>query len=182
MKISKPVALLIALLLMSSCSQTTVNTDFDSRANFGSYKTYAWIEKPIAETGDIKTTQQAYALLDEMIKSAADAQLAAKGMTHAAENPDVLLIYHKGLDQRIDVHGWGYTYPGYSYVWWQGTRVDTYDYRMGTLILDIVDAKTQVLVWRGTTTKVIDEMARPEEREANLKAIMRQLFTKYPPK
>lgn len=182
MKISKPVALLIVMLLMASCSSITVNTDFDSQANFGSYKTYAWIEKPIAEAGDADAAQRMNALLDKKIKSAVDAQLATKGMTPAAENPDVLLIYHMGVDRKVEVQNWGYMYPQYPYGGWRGGRVDVYDYKTGTMILDIIDAQAHQLVWRGTATKTIDQTARPEEREANLNAIMVKLFAKYPPK
>jgi hypothetical protein len=87
-----------------------------------------------------------------------------------------------GIDQKIDVQDWGYSYPRYPYGGWYGGQVDVYQYNEGTLIVDIVDAKTNQLVWRGTATKTIDESASPEQREANLKEVVSRIFEKYPPK
>ena len=160
-----------------------MNQDYDTSANFAAYKTYMWIEQPTAPTGDARSAVQSNTLLDKRIKASVDAELAAKGMVPATENPDAYLVYYVGVDQKIDVQDWGYSYPRYPYGgWYGGGGVDVYEYKEGTLIVDIVDAKTQQLVWRGTATKTIDEGASPEQREANLNEVVRQMFAQYPPK
>ncbi len=173
------VALAVAVV---GCSPINVKYDFDTSADFAVYKTFSWIEQPIKPVSDVRTAQRLNTLLDKWIRTAVDAQLAAKGMTLVTENPDVLLVYHTGVDQKIDVEDWGYSYPRYPYGGWYGGQVDVYEYQEGTLIVDVIDAKSHQLVWRGTATKTIDEDATSQERQANLNEVVRRMFADYPPK
>jgi len=59
--------------------------------------------------------------------------------------PDFLVAYYAGLGDVINVQAYPYGYTGMSKV----GRVDIRDYPAGTVIVDVVDAKTQQLVWRG---------------------------------
>lgn len=174
-------ALIGAVLAATGCSSITVNQDFDTQADFAAYKMYTWLQQPTTAIGDAKAAQRTNTLLDKRIRSAVDAQLASKGMTLVSENPDALVIYHTGIDQKVDVQDWGYSYPHYPYGGWYGGQVDVYEYNEGTLIIDIIDAKSDQLVWRGTATKVIDETATSEEREANLNEVLARLLAQYPP-
>jgi hypothetical protein len=47
------------------------------------------------------------------------------------------------------------------------------------LVIDIWDARTKQLLWRGTATDTVSE--NPEKNEKNLKKAMEKLFRKYPP-
>jgi len=188
MRILKTVVLLVAALAMMGCSSVTVNHVYDTQADFTAYKTYAWIEQPTMGVGSAETAQRMNTLLDKLVKSDVEAQLATKGMTLAAENPDALLIYHTGIDQKIEVQEYGYTYPHYGYGGWYyggaygGTTMDVYEYKEGTLIVDVIDAKTDQLVWRGTATRALEETAAIEKRKANLNEVITKLFVNYPPK
>jgi len=184
MRILRPLVVLMAALVVAGtgCSSITVNHDFDSTANFGMYKTYGWLLEPVAAVGDARAAQQMNTLLDKRIRTAVDQQLAAKGMMLVTEDPDAQVVYHLGIDKEIDVQSWGYTYPRYPYGAWHGGRVDVYEYNVGTLIVDIIDAKSDQLIWRGTATKVIDESATAGEREANLNEVIAKILVGYPPK
>jgi hypothetical protein len=175
------IVLIGAVLLAVGCSSISVRHDFDTQADFTAYQTYAWLQQPTTAVGDAEAAQRTNTLLDKRIKRAVDAELAAKGMKPSAENPDLLVIYHTGLDRKVDVQDWGYSYPRYPYGGWYGGQVDVYEYDEGTLIVDLIDAESDQLVWRGTATKVIDETASPEKREANLNEVVTRLFADYPP-
>jgi hypothetical protein len=175
--------LVAAALVATGCSSISVRQDYDTQADFVAYKTYAWIQQPTTAIGSAKAAQQMNTLLDKRIKDAVNTQLAAKGMTLVAENPDALVIYHTGIDNKVEVQDYGYTYPRYPYGgWYGGGQVDVYEYNEGTLIVDLIDAKSDQLVWRGTATKVIDETASAQQREANLNEVIAKVFTQYPPK
>ena len=174
--------LVAAALVATGCSSISVRQDYDTQADFVAYKTYAWIQQPTTAVGNARAAQQMNTLLDKRIKDAVNAQLAAKGMTLVTENPDVLVMYYTGIDNKIEVQDYGYTYPRYGYGgWYGGGQVDVYEYNEGTLIVDLIDAKSDQLVWRGTATKVIDETASAQEREANLNEVISKLFAQYPP-
>ena len=182
MRVLCSIVLVGAVLLASGCSSISVKHDFDTQADFAAYRTYQWLEQPTTAVGDARAAQRMNTLLDKRIRAAVDAQLAAKGMTLVGENPDALVVYHTGLDRKIEVQDWGYTYPRYPYGGWYGGQVDVYEYHEGTLIVDIIDNAKDQLVWRGTATKVIDETASPERREANLNEVIAKLFADYPPR
>ena len=82
--------------------------------------------------------------------------------------------------------GCGGYYPAYGYGYggyWGGGGVDVYQYTEGTLILDLIEAKSKQLVWRGMAQGTIDENASPEQRERRLnEAVMRMLANFPPPK
>lgn len=72
------VALLVAV---GAASAQQVQTDFDHQANFSQYKTYSW-----------QAIKPANSLWDARIKSAVDAQLAAKGWTQVDSGADIAIV------------------------------------------------------------------------------------------
>jgi len=44
------------------------------------------------------------------------------------------------------------------------------------------DSTNKDLVWRGVASKTIDEKAKPEKQEKNLKKAVAKLLKNYPPK
>ena len=52
---------------------------------------------------------------------------------------------------------------------------------VGTLVVDVVDAKTKTIVWRGTATKDVDTKASAEKRDKNINRAAEKLFKNYPP-
>jgi hypothetical protein len=78
--------------------------------------------------------------------------------------------------------GWG---PGYGgYYGGGGTSTSTtsvYTITKGTLALDMYDASSKKLVWRGIATKTLDVDAKPEKRQKNMAKGSEKLLKKYPP-
>jgi hypothetical protein len=178
--------LLMAMLgvaLLAGCSSYDIKYDYDMGSDFTAYKTYQWIPRQISDaSGNARAALQSNTLLDERIRRAVDTQMTNKGFTVAAENPDVLLVYHTGAQDKIDVTDWGYTYAGSYWGGGLGRSVDVYQYTEGTLIVDMVNAANHQLVWRGSATGVVDPSSSPEQREARINDVVSQIFANYPPK
>jgi hypothetical protein len=51
----------------------------------------------------------------------------------------------------------------------------------GTLAVDLVDSRTNTIVWRGIASKEIDVKAEPGKRERNINRAAERLFKHYPP-
>jgi hypothetical protein len=74
-------------------------------------------------------------------------QLATRGLERAtADQADLLIHYHANIDRRIDVNR---TERQYGYCQDAGCQSWVVEYQAGTLVLDIVDARTNRLIWRG---------------------------------
>jgi hypothetical protein len=53
---------------------------------------------------------------------------------------------------------------------------------VGSLVIDVVDARTRTIVWRGMASKDIDVDASAEKRDKNINKAAEKLFKNYPPK
>ena len=171
-----------ACFLFTGCSQYDINYDYDVESDFAAYRTYSWIPITINEgSTNAATAAQSNTLLDSRIRSAVNTNMTAKGFTKNDENPDILVVYHTGMQNKVDVTDYGYTYAG-SYWGWAGNDVDVYSYTEGTLLVDLVDAKTKKLAWRGSASGVVEPGNSPEKITENINSVVEQIFANYPPK
>jgi hypothetical protein len=176
----KLVTLAIAALLAPTLVLAQkVSYDYDKSANFAGFKTYAHKEG----------TKVGQPLVDDRIVAAIDAQLAAKGLTKAESDPDVFVVYHIAFDKQKDIStyssGYGGGYGPYGWGWGGGMGTSTTQVRdilIGTLVIDIADAKQSKLAWRGMATKEVKTQASPEKRDKSINDAMKKIFKNYPPK
>ena len=180
MKTRFVIAGMIALLLPAAAMAQKVSYDADKTANFAAFKTYAHKE-------GTKVGQQ---LIDDRIVAAIDTEMAAKGFTKVDANPDVFVVYHVAFDKQKDIStyssGYGGGYGAYGWGWGGGmggtTTTQVRDILVGTLIVDLADAKKGQLVWRGMGVKEVDTQAKPEKRDKSINEAVKKIFKNYPPK
>lgn len=174
--------LLFPAVLASGCShQAAVTADYDTSADFSVYRTYAWLDEALPPDKIPEDLRAIGDITDKRIRSAVDSEMAAKGFTSTTSNPDLVIFYHIGIEDKVDVTEWGYSYASTGRYWgWNTRNVDTYEYQEGTLIIDFVDANSEVLVWRGTARKVLESLT-PEEADRLIKEIVREMMALYPP-
>jgi hypothetical protein len=179
MKLHSLIALALALALMPAIASAQKTTfDFDKTAPFAQFHKYSW--KKGTPTGN--------ALIDNRVIAAIEAQLAAKGMTKDDNAPDVFVLFHVATDKQKDISSYstGPMYGGYGYGWGRGWGSTTTDVRVreilvGTLAIDLIDAKKKEVAWRGLGTKEIDTDAKPDKRDANITKAVEKIFKNYPP-
>ena len=174
-------ALTAVLLVPVLAAAQKTSYDFNKSANFAAFKTYA-------HKDGTKVGQQ---LIDERIVSAIDAAMAAKGFTKADSNPDVFVVYHVAFDKEKDIStfssGYGGGYGPYGWGWgggWAGgtTHTQVRDILVGTLVIDLADAKKGQMVWRGMGQKEVDTDAKPDKRDKSINNAVKKIFKNYPPK
>ena len=168
----------LAVLAMGCSSSISVKHDFDSSANFAALKLFDWLPAPAMAGGSVKAEMERNSLLDKRVKTAVNSQLTAKGYAQDAAHPDFLITYHTGVEDKISVTDWGYNY---NRPYWGTSHVDVYQYKQGTLVLDVIDAASKDLIWRGVAQGTIEEKATPEEREKKLGEAVTKLLANFPP-
>ncbi len=169
-------AMLLAPALM--LAQKT-SYDYDKSADFKSYKTYAFKDG----------TNVGQPLIDSRIVAAIETQLASKGLTRADANPDVFVVYHVAFDKQKDISTYssGGAYGPYGWGWgggWAGgsTHTSVRDILVGTLVIDMADAKKNQMVWRGMGVKEVNTQANPEKRDKSINDAVKKILKNYPPK
>jgi hypothetical protein len=88
--------------------------------------------------------------------------MTARGFVKApGGSPDLLLHIHASVEQQLDITT---TPQGET----EDERVQPYVHDAGTLVIDLVDARTERLVWRGWSERsiegIIDNQALLEQR------------------
>lgn len=174
MRLATIAATVVGLALSTVTYAQTISFDFDRSVSFGGFKTYAWVAG----------TNVPDALVHQRLVNAVDVQLALKGMTkvHEGSQPDVLVAYHASIDRDLQITGFGSGWGGYRFGGYRSASARTEEILVGTMIVDIVDAKTRNIVWRATATKDIDVNAKPDKRDKNINRTAEKLFRNYPPK
>jgi hypothetical protein len=174
---------MLCIALLAGCSSYDIKYDYDMDSNFTAFKTYQWIPRTMTNaSGSAQSAVTNNTLLDQRIHRAVDTQMTAKGFTPTEENPDIMVVYHVGLADKVDVQDWGYTYAGSYWGGGMGRNVDVYQYTEGTLIVDLVNSNSKQLVWRGSATGVVDPTNSPEKMEQRVNDVVARIFANYPPK
>jgi hypothetical protein len=63
------------------------------------------------------------------------------------------------------------------------TTTQVRDILVGTLVIDMADAKKSQLAWRGTGVKTgVNTQTKPEKRDKNIREAVKKIFKNYPPK
>ena len=177
-------SLMVAALLGAlaiGCSSVSIYHDWDRDAPFPDYKTFAWLEvENNTVPGNARTARSHNDLFVQRVRRSVNTQLEKKGLTLVETDPDLLVVYHTGVEKKIEVADWGYVYS-YGYWGWGGRQIETFQYDEGTLVVDLVDARAKELVWRGSGTRTVDPKWSPEKTDKAVNDAITQIFTKYPP-
>lgn len=157
--------LLLTVVMLASCgSGIKISTDYDKNVSFTKYKTYSIFQFTDKGPGISELNR-------DRIINAIKKELEAKGMTENNTTPDLLVNATAVTKDKKQVTGTTnyYGYGGYyrPYYWGPGfggtTTYNVYEYRDGSLIIDLVDASTKKLVWQGTGNKEIDKPLKNPE-------------------
>jgi hypothetical protein len=173
--------LALACILLTACSPSmTVRQDFIPGTDFSPYRTYAWLP-------DHPPTAIADALIDRRIREAVDVGMQDRGFTApAAGEPNLYVGYQLILDEQRDVRTvseyWGPSWrvPGFYTGVTGATSTQVVSYTLGTLVIDLFDASTRELVWRGSAETEIDETSEPEQRQARGEDAVRRILEQFP--
>jgi hypothetical protein len=120
-------------------------------------------------------------LVAQRIRKAVDAELEKEGLAVTEGDPDLLVAFHTGVKDKINVTDWGYSYGDY-YWGWGGRQIDVYQYQQGSLVVDLIDFQTKELVWRGWAQKTLDENPTPQKTDRTIQEAVSKMFQRYPPK
>ena len=166
------------MLVFTSCSSISVTTDYDTKADFNQYKTFAFF-KPGIDKAEISDLDK------KRIMRAIESELVAKGM-QKSETPDVLVSLFTKSRERVDVNnnvGWGFGYGwgwGWDPWWGAGAQMNINRYTEGTLFLDIIDAKNKELVWQGIGSGALSNRS-VEQKEEKIKEFVQEILSRFPP-
>jgi hypothetical protein len=175
-----------ALLVQACTTGAQVRVDYDPKEDFRALRTFAWA--PMTEAEQQEKARNS--LTHERVRSAIEAYLTAHGYRKVAEDQADFLVTHTiAVESRTQVHdtrmsvGYGrYGAAGGVGVAY-GIPVETtvYQYKVGTLIIDVIDARHKRLVWRGSGERSLEGDLAPEKRVEVINTTVSEILDRYPP-
>ncbi len=165
---------LLSVFMLFSCSAVRVNYDYDKTVDFLSYSTYNYY--PDMQSG--------LSQLDERrLLSALDSTLQARGY-RLAEEPElffnIISDEYRGAPNNnvgVGIGGTGRNVGGGISV---GLPLGGPTLQR-SIQFDLVDAQRDALVWQARAESGLRDNASPSVREAKLKAVVKKVFSKFPP-
>lgn len=154
----------VLMLAVASIVAQQVNADFDKTTPFATFKTYTWTQGTIPAS--------ASPLMVQRVNAAVDAELSAIGLLKVDKDPDVLVAVHGATKEDVSLQSWGYS-PRFG-----GGQVDVNRVLVGTLMVDIIDARAKKLAFRATASDTVSD--NPQKNEKKIHKAVEKMFEKYP--
>ncbi|WP_276370209.1 DUF4136 domain-containing protein [Chryseolinea sp. H1M3-3] len=166
---------LLLLLILASCSEKIrVYTDTDSTRDIRTFSAYRWDEVKNLETANNPIYYNE--LNDKRIKTAVNNELQNRGYKLEDGESQLIAHYHIVINSETVSRDMTTFYHGAR---WLETDRNSYTLREGTLIVDLMDSKTNDLIWRGYAISVLDEF-RPDLSEKMIQEAITKIFLKFP--
>ncbi len=184
-RISGRLLLLLAFISLAGCaSGPNIIYDYDHSANFGSYRSYNFMEGAGPDTGDYQSFFTRYMI------DAITIEMEKRGYTKS-DKPDLLINFNANLQDKTKVTqstapmtGGYYGYRGGRYSGWgvgygYSTETHVSQYTEGTFNIDLVDNAKNQLVWEAIGVGKVTEDAL-ENLEQGVKEGVPRFFAGYP--
>ncbi|KPJ95212.1 MAG: hypothetical protein AMJ53_03235 [Gammaproteobacteria bacterium SG8_11] len=154
-----------------------VEHKYEPNVDFTSFKNFHWVQgmesQPEVEIDEA---------LDQNIRKKISQQLIAKGYNESlTEQADFLINYQFITQDRVAVDQRREFRQPLNYKYPSTMNVDTYSYRTGSLILDVVDPQSRHVVWQGHVYGFLDVHTDPKKQDKRLDKAVRKLLSKFPP-
>ncbi len=177
--------LILGFISLAGCaSSSRILFDYDRGADFGSYRTYNFMEGAGPDTGDYQSFFTRYMI------DAITIEMEKRGYTKS-DNPDLLVNFNAVLQDKTKVStspapmtGGYYGYRGGYYSGWgagygYATETHVSQYTEGTFNIDIVDNARKQLVWEAVWVGRVSEDAL-ENLEQGVREGVPKFFAGYP--
>src|SRR5271157_622830 len=159
-------AMLVSIASTIAAGQQ-VSVNYNHQASFSQYHTYAW--------GSNNTNQIRNSILAQVAQQDINAAMRGKGlqMVQESQNPDLILTANGGLRQQTSWSAWGMRGIGGGM-----GGISPEQNVEATMIVDLYDAKTQSLVWRGIAQNTLNNNGN-KNQEMVQKAVTK-MFKQWP--
>ena len=177
-RIRRHTALLGALVLAAGCAapKPDLRSDYDRTVDFSQYRTFGFFDP--SQRG---TTGPGYdTLIDQRLEEAIAGEMEARGYTRS-DTPDLKINYSVVTQEVQEVRSAPSARPVYPYYGYRGRYYDPWpsygydtwvvNYDKGSLLIDLVDAKSNQLVWEGAGEGRLSEETKKDIAAAIPRAV-----------
>ena len=175
------VLLLSAAIVMGGCvARPTVRVDQDPAVRLTSYKTFSFFDH-------VGTDRAAYSsIVSARLKQTTRSRLEQLGYVYDDKAPQLRVNFFLNIEDQQEVRAIPaapgfYAYRAGVYGPWRGYPhdVSTVQYRAGTLSIDLVDTRSNALVWQGLAEGKVKKDAYENPTKA-IDNVVADIFRGFP--
>lgn len=164
-------ALGLLLLWASACARVPVAIESDVAERNANLKTWAWLQRPPVARGEAE-----FGAVEERVRPAVERELGARRLRKVErERPDFLVTYYAAIEKPIDAKAITYA-AGVPLL-----AKPVTSYERGSFVIDVLDARTGKLLWRGVGRRVFDPKQTPEQRSERIDAAVASVIDEFAP-
>lgn len=185
-------AILVLSLFVVSCGPKVTTTKKTAK-DLDSFSSYAFL--PNQDT--IKTTRYDNKYVNEIVIDEINENMQNLDYRLDRNQPDLLVYYHLMMDEEMAVDAnpvytdYSYYRPGYyvgpyyrNYAYNNyftvpriaGAGIQQVPYKEGTIVIDVIDRRTNEILWRGRANDVVT----PNNLEEELREYVNAIFDQFP--
>jgi hypothetical protein len=187
-----------AVLALGACAPAiSVRTALSPDASLRGLRTFRVMPTPkpkiAGAVSSINDPMLVNSISNRALRNDLTQEFASLGYVASDSNPDFCVAYYASAKQQLDVTYWDYGYAwqphwwgGWGRRWGRGWGGDwatpsgpvVTRYTEGTVIVDVFDAKTKDLLWRGQGVATVSDDERQYEQD--LKQTVEAIVDKFP--
>lgn len=169
---------LVAAAAAAGClTLTPVSSHVQRGVDFARFRTYDWGPADALPVTDTRLRENPVFVDD--LHGAIDTELQRRDLVRArAGRADLLVHYHAAVTERLEVEARSGRFRDCA---GDDCRPTVNEYDAGTLVIDVLDASTRQLVWRGWAEHRLEDMLDdPAMVKRRVQAAVRRIFDTFP--
>jgi len=177
-RLSKFTIAAIGTLAITGCASMNVSSHVQRGLDVSRYHTYDWGPADALPAGDPRLEQNPF--FQDHLRGEVERAMTQRGFewSAAGERADLLLHYHANISERLDVDRLDVQR---GYCGENGCDVPTRQYEAGTLVIDVIDARTNRLIWRGWAQSAVKDMLANQDTMARqINEAIARMFEEFP--
>ena len=178
----------VAVLILAATTTAfgvSVKSDYDKMFDLTKLRTFTFKTDRASNDPLSSNTIEA-----ERLQSALSSQLQANGFSQESQDPNFIVAFYSRSKNKTEIEstpgfgfgsgfGWGYDMPYREHWrWGLGPDIWTYNYIQGCVMVDIIDAKTNQLVWRGVATDTLSGINQSDKQASDVAKDLVKRFLK----
>lgn len=167
MKALKILTITLLVTAIYSCGSTyNISSDQENDVDFEKYKTYSILNH------DHGFPKGANPINHQRLDRAIESNLQALGYEQS-RNSDLWVAWFVKVEDKTQVE----RYHHYYNRWRSFDTINVHQYKEGSLVIDIIDRKTKMVIWHGSaSSQVYEQMPDIDEK---IKKVVKAMFQRY---
>ena len=173
------------LLIIAGCTQLQTGSEINETTDFAPLKTYSWLHDVDKPADDVRLNDPK---VRQTVRTAVEDSLSSKGYEQVGrQQADFLVTWFGAIEKKIKKENIDHFYSPYGYgTLYRDPVLNTaspqkiLEYEKGTIIIDIVDPKSQKLIWRGSGSGRLAEDQPEQTALRNLNRSVTKILAPFP--